>query len=125
MCEVALGNMLELTEAKMISRLPKGKHSTMGLGRSQPDPEQDYVDANGAVIAMGKGKLEMQVCEESSLIFIFLNLWKGVKSGVEDATTLLYNEYIVYDTEQIRMKYLFRVIAWFDIHGWKALRTFL
>jgi len=87
MCEVALGDMLELGEAKMISRLPKGKNSTMGLGRTQPDPEQNYVDSNGAVIPMGK----------------------GVKSGVEDSTTLLYNEFIVYDTQQIQMKYLFRV----------------
>jgi len=34
---------------------------------------------------------------------------KGVKSGVEDSTTLLYNEFIVYDTQQIQMKYLFRI----------------
>ncbi len=87
MCEVALGEMLELGEAKMISRLPKGKHSTKGLGRTHPDPQEEFLDSNGAVMPMGR----------------------GVKSGIDETTTLLYNEFIVYDTQQIQMKYLFRV----------------
>ena len=30
LCEVALGNMYELTGAKSITKLPQGKHSTKG-----------------------------------------------------------------------------------------------
>uniref|UniRef100_A0A667ZY40 Poly [ADP-ribose] polymerase n=1 Tax=Myripristis murdjan TaxID=586833 RepID=A0A667ZY40_9TELE len=36
--EVALGNMHELKKASHITKLPKGKHSVKGLGRTAPDP---------------------------------------------------------------------------------------
>lgn len=31
LCEVALGNMYELTGSKYVEKLPKGKHSTKGM----------------------------------------------------------------------------------------------
>jgi len=86
MCEVALGNMYEVSGAEYITRLEKDKHSTKGLGKTHPNPAEDYVDPNGVVTPMGK----------------------GIDSGVKDSS-LLYNEFIVYDTSQIRMKYLFKV----------------
>lgn len=66
--------------------LPDGKHSTFGVGRTIPKREHNKVLDNGAVIPLGP----------------------GVDSGVKD-TSLLYNEYIVYDTAQLNMKYLLHV----------------
>ena len=43
LCEVALGNPLELTGAKSIKKLPTGKDSTKGKGQTEPDPDGDRV----------------------------------------------------------------------------------
>lgn len=77
--------MYELLQANYIEKLPKGKHSTKGVGRTQPDPSaSEFVD--GVEVPIGKGK---EV--------------KNVKSS------LLYNEYIVYDVAQVNVKYLLKV----------------
>jgi len=86
LCDVALGNMYELKQSEYITKLPKGKHSTKGLGRTCPDPSGSYTSKDGVEIPMGK----------------------GVDSGVTDSS-LLYNEFIVYDTAQVNMKYLFKM----------------
>ncbi|KAI0222771.1 Poly [ADP-ribose] polymerase 1 [Lamellibrachia satsuma] len=41
LCEVALGNMYELTQSKYVDKLPKGKHSTKGCGRTGPDAAEN------------------------------------------------------------------------------------
>ncbi|KAK3784634.1 hypothetical protein RRG08_003441 [Elysia crispata] len=86
LCEVALGNMYELKHSLFVNPLPKGKHSTKGIGRTCPDPASDYTSPDGVVIPMGM----------------------SVDSGVNDSS-LLYNEFIVYDTAQINMKYLLKM----------------
>jgi len=86
LCEVALGDMYEKTGAEFVTKLPKGKHSTKGCGRTEPSPNEKHVTNDGVEIPYGS----------------------GVDSGVK-GTSLLYNEYIVYDTAQINMKYLLRV----------------
>lgn len=86
LCEVALGNMYELKHAKHITKLPPGKHSCKGLGKTSPDPSMTKTLADGVEIPFGN----------------------GVKTPV-DQSSLLYNEYIVYDTAQINMKYLIQV----------------
>ncbi|GFO48668.1 poly [ADP-ribose] polymerase [Plakobranchus ocellatus] len=70
LCEVALGNMYELKHSLYVNPLPKGKHSTKGLGRTCPDPAGNFCSPDGVVIPMGK----------------------GVDSGI-DGSSLLYNEY--------------------------------
>ncbi|KAM8847132.1 poly [ADP-ribose] polymerase 1 [Synchiropus picturatus] len=85
LAEVALGNMHELKKAAHITKLPKGKHSVKGLGRSAPD-SQATVDLDGVQVPLGK----------------------GVDTNIDD-TSLLYNEYIVYDVAQINMKYLLKI----------------
>ncbi|XP_052476232.1 poly [ADP-ribose] polymerase 2 isoform X2 [Carassius gibelio] len=87
--ELALGNSNELVDADYSAdQLPSGKHSTKGLGQTAPDPN-NYVALDGVTIPMGP----------------------SVKTGVgqKGGYTLLYNEYIVYNPAQIRMKYLLRV----------------
>lgn len=85
LAEVALGNMHELKKASHITKLPKGKHSVKGLGRTAPDPSDTFT-LNGVQVPLGK----------------------GVQTNIDD-TSLLYNEYIVYDVAQINMKYLLKV----------------
>ncbi|BBN16135.1 poly [ADP-ribose] polymerase 2/3/4 [Marchantia polymorpha subsp. ruderalis] len=84
LCEVALGDMRELTTSDYnADKLPPGLLSTKGVGNTAPDPKQFKTLDNGVVVPMGKPK-------------------KGVGKG----GYLLYNEFIVYNTAQIRMKYL-------------------
>ncbi|CAG5896401.1 unnamed protein product [Menidia menidia] len=86
---VALGDCNELLDADYeAARLPAGKHSTKGLGQSGPDP-RNSVTLDGAVVPMGP----------------------GVKTGIgkAGAYSLLYNEFIVYNPAQVRMRYLLRI----------------
>jgi hypothetical protein len=59
----------EKTVAEYITKLPKGKNSCKGLGRTIPDPAQSHLTADGVEIPIGK----------------------QTESGVKDST-LLYNE---------------------------------
>ncbi|XP_036133329.1 poly [ADP-ribose] polymerase 1 isoform X2 [Molossus molossus] len=92
--EVALGNMYELKHALHISKLPKGKHSVKGLGKTTPDPSASTT-LDGVEVPLGT----------------------GISSGVND-TCLLYNEYIVYDTAQVNLKYLLKLKFNFKTSLW-------
>uniref|UniRef100_A0A3B3CSP4 Poly [ADP-ribose] polymerase n=1 Tax=Oryzias melastigma TaxID=30732 RepID=A0A3B3CSP4_ORYME len=88
LCEVALGDCNELLDADYeANNLPAGKHSTKGLGQTAPDPRNSVTD--GVTVPMGP----------------------GVKTGVANNSgySLLYNEFIVYNPAQTRMRYLLRV----------------
>ena len=85
LCEVALGEMSEKLHADYYAaNLPPGMKSTKGVGRTAPDPK-NAVTKDGVVIPMGP----------------------GAATNVA-GTHLLYNEFIVYDIAQIRIKYLLR-----------------
>ncbi|XP_069116799.1 poly [ADP-ribose] polymerase 1-like [Argopecten irradians] len=86
LCEVALGNMYERFGADYINKLPKGKHSCKGVGMTCPDPTGSHTLPDGTVIPMGKGI-----------------------ASTQGRSSLLYNEFIVYDVAQINMKYLLKV----------------
>ncbi|XP_040272689.1 poly [ADP-ribose] polymerase 2 [Bufo bufo] len=87
--EVALGECNELLDADYDAQKKlKGKHCTKGVGRSIPDPQKS-IKHEDSVVPMGP------------LIDIGLN--------DNDGYTLNYNEYIVYDNRQVRMKYLLQV----------------
>ncbi|XP_077366145.1 poly [ADP-ribose] polymerase 1 [Festucalex cinctus] len=85
LAEVALGNMHELKKASHITKLPKGKHSVKGLGRTAPDSSASTT-LDGVEVPLGK----------------------GANTNIDD-TSLLYNEYIVYDVAQINLKYLLKI----------------
>lgn len=88
LCEVALGEMYERTRADYIEKLPSGKHSTKGAGMTMPDPSQSIQNSEGVEIPLGK----------------------PVKQFDDNSkTTLLYNEYIVYDVAQVKMQYLIKM----------------
>ncbi|GMP99507.1 hypothetical protein CsSME_00046950 [Camellia sinensis var. sinensis] len=84
--EVALGDIYELKKAKYMDKPPQGKHSTKGLGKNVPQ-ESDHV----------KWKDEVTV-----------PCGKPVASNIK-ASELLYNEYIVYNTAQVKMQFLLKV----------------
>ena len=87
LCEVALGEMNELLRSDYhADKLPKGKLSTWGQGRSAPDPQGNKVLDDGTMVPLGK--------------IAPTNIQGGA---------LLYNEFIVYNVAQIKIKYLLRV----------------
>ena len=63
----------ELTHSKYVDKLPAGKHSTKGLGRTAPTTNGHNTTEEGVVIPMGKGS-----------------------STAVDNTSLLYNEYPIH-----------------------------
>ncbi|XP_073049745.1 poly [ADP-ribose] polymerase 2 [Primulina eburnea] len=87
LCEVALGDMAELLAANYdANRLPPGKLSTKGVGGTAPDIGEAQTLDDGVVVPLGKPKKQ-----------------PGPKAS------LLYNEYIVYSVEQIKMRYVVHV----------------
>lgn len=86
LCEVALGDSLELVKGKKFRKTPKGKDSVKGIGKIFPNPDEHHFLENGVKIPCGKP------IADTSII-----------------SALDYNEYIVYDEAQIKIKYLFKV----------------
>ncbi|CAG2113149.1 unnamed protein product [Medioppia subpectinata] len=82
--EVAIGETWDLMDAKDVTSLPKGKHSVKGVGQTQPDPKTYHVMPNGTRVPFGTAVKSDQKC------------------------SLLYNEFIVYDINQVNVKYLLK-----------------
>nr|XP_034188082.1 poly [ADP-ribose] polymerase [Osmia lignaria] len=85
--EVALGNMYERYRADYIEKLPQGKHSTWGHGQTQPDPEVVHKMEDGVEVPYGP----------------------AVPAKLPKKSDLLYNEFIVYDVAQVKVRYLVRM----------------
>uniref|UniRef100_O50017 Poly [ADP-ribose] polymerase 2 n=1 Tax=Zea mays TaxID=4577 RepID=PARP2_MAIZE len=87
LCEVALGDMNELLNADYdANNLPKGKLRSKGVGQTAPNMVESKVADDGVVVPLGEPKQE-----------------PSKRGG------LLYNEYIVYNVDQIRMRYVLHV----------------
>ncbi|KAF8655156.1 hypothetical protein HU200_061293 [Digitaria exilis] len=84
--EVALGDMYELKKATSMDKPPRGKHSTKGLGKTVPLESEFLNWRDDVVVPCGK----------------------PVPSSVR-SSELLYNEYIVYNTSQVKMQFLLKV----------------
>uniref|UniRef100_A0A1I7VNJ8 Poly [ADP-ribose] polymerase n=1 Tax=Loa loa TaxID=7209 RepID=A0A1I7VNJ8_LOALO len=88
LAQVALGEMHELLQGDIhASKLPAGRNSTKGLGSIVPDPAT-YVTLDDCEIPCGK-PVTVQP-----------------KGG---ASSLIYNEYIVYDVKQVWIRYLIEI----------------
>jgi len=89
LCEVALGNCNEKMHADYnAANLPSGKHSTKGVGRTAPNAGgAKTIDGGDVVVPMGKGE----------------------NQNVAGGGALMYNEFIVYDVKQIKIRYLLRL----------------
>ncbi|TPX31004.1 hypothetical protein SmJEL517_g05553 [Synchytrium microbalum] len=86
LCEVGLGDELELFDADYHAdrKLGKAKHSTKGVGRVHPDPSAAVVLPDGVKVPCGKA-IEN-------------------KSHPDERMALQYNEFIVYDVAQVKMR---------------------
>ncbi|XP_024981698.1 poly [ADP-ribose] polymerase 1 [Cynara cardunculus var. scolymus] len=84
--EVALGEMHELKKAKYMDKPPKGKDSTKGLGKKIPNESEHVKWKDDVVVPCGK----------------------PVSSNVK-ASELMYNEYIVYNANQVKLQFLLKV----------------
>jgi len=94
LCEVALGKPQERLEAHFVEDLPNTKyHSTKGLGRTIPDPRKNVVLPNGVTVPAGTNTSAPEKVDRYGRSKYNLN----------------YNEYIIYDTSQIRMRYLIQI----------------
>lgn len=83
LCDVSLGKWQELTKADYnANELPENHYSTKGVGRVAPSKSTEFNDV----------KVPLGPMEE-------LN----IKSD------LIYNEYIVYDVNQVKLKYLIKI----------------
>ncbi|KAL6066121.1 Poly [ADP-ribose] polymerase 1, variant 2 [Balamuthia mandrillaris] len=85
LAEVALGNMYERSHAEYMESPPAGFHSTKGIGQTRPDPHQSITLQSGVVVPIGT---------------------PSSPSSSSSYSSLLYNEYIVYDVRQVHIKYL-------------------
>ncbi|GMT03111.1 hypothetical protein PENTCL1PPCAC_25285, partial [Pristionchus entomophagus] len=88
LAEVALGeeNLLKNADYNA-NNLPTGKHSTWGLGRTMPNPAQNKQLNEKVVVPCGK----------------------PIANSMANDAGLLYNEFIVYNTQQIRLRYLLEI----------------
>ncbi|XP_031502932.1 poly [ADP-ribose] polymerase 1 isoform X2 [Nymphaea colorata] len=84
--EVSLGEMYELKKATYMERPPEGKHSTKGIGKTMPKLSDYEKWKDEVVVPCGK----------------------PVSSRIR-ASELMYNEYIVYNTSQVKMQFLLKV----------------
>jgi len=84
LCEVALGDMNEKLQSDYYANnLPKGKLSTKGCGRTVPNESESVYLDDGVKVPCGKESQSPNL-----------------------STVLQYNEYIVYNTRQVRLRYL-------------------
>lgn len=84
--EVALGNTHDLKNAHFVTALPEGKHSVKGMGKTFPDPAKSFTRKDGVIVPLGKST-----------------------TSEELQSSLLYNEYIVYDAAQVNVQYLIKM----------------
>ncbi|CAL1383211.1 unnamed protein product [Linum trigynum] len=84
--EVALGEVYELKKSKYMDKPPEGKHSTKGLGKKVPKESEFAKWKNDVTVPCGR----------------------PVDSNIK-ASELMYNEYIVYNTAQVKMQFLLKV----------------
>ncbi|CAO1616165.1 unnamed protein product [Sympodiomycopsis kandeliae] len=104
LCEAQLGDQLDLHEAEYsadIAVKDQKKHSTHGLGQMAPSSHKDAATLLGrddlAGVKLPQGRIE--------------------KSN-DQKRYLMYDEHIVYDESQIRVRYLLRVNVKMNYENW-------
>ncbi|KAI9093452.1 poly polymerase catalytic domain-containing protein [Phlyctochytrium arcticum] len=85
--EVALGEEYSLLGSEYVERLPEGKQSTKGCGSTVPS----------------------EFIPHPSMPDVTLPIGPPVPAKPSGRSELLYNEYIVYDVQQVRLRYLVKV----------------
>mmetsp|Transcript_43736 Transcript_43736/g.71094 ORF Transcript_43736/g.71094 Transcript_43736/m.71094 type:complete len:1503 (-) Transcript_43736:654-5162(-) len=94
-CDVALGRMNELYEAKYFEAPEEGTNSTKGVGKKGPDWSHSLTFPSGAKVPLGQVVDSPPPPPEAPYVYEY--------------NRLNYNEYIVYNTSQIVTRYLVEV----------------
>lgn len=90
LCEVALGNSMKLTTAQNVTGLPNDQHqSVMGYGMTGPNPQGNVYMNNGCIIPLGKIENNPPLGKDAN-----------------QPRSLQYNEYVVYNITQVRIRYI-------------------
>ena len=87
LCEVACGDMYPCKSAEFLEKAPHGYHSTTGVGKQGLDAANEEVSEDGSVTCTGP-LIANEEAQDSAL---------------------MYNEFIVYDVNQVRIAYLVEV----------------
>jgi Poly(ADP-ribose) polymerase catalytic domain len=91
LCEVMLGNQMKFVRESGVTDIPNDMHqSVMGYGRIGPNPRNSIFLPTGSIVPLGD--LEQNPHPE----------WADPKTPLN----LSFNEYVVYDTTQVRIKYI-------------------
>ena len=85
-CEVALGEEWETKKDKFMDKPQAGSHCTHALGKFAPKPDGDVDDGTGCVVPAG-----------------------AVEKTATAKSSVNVNEFIVYSTDQVRIRYLLRL----------------
>ena len=92
--------------------------STKGVGQTAPDMVESKITDDGVVVPLGKPKQEpskrvctFPCCIYMVIIYFQMQIPYGKHRNCENTALwlqgdLLYNEYIVYNVDQIRMRYV-------------------
>lgn len=95
LCEVALGNMRKLAAAQNVTDLPNDQEqSVMGYGRVGPSAKGNVYMNNGCIIPLGN------IVENPPL---------NANDRQNAYNNLQHNEYVVYNTTQVRIRYIFEL----------------
>ena len=86
-CDVALGKAWQTNRDKYMDKAQPGTQSTHALGRFGPRPDGDVDDGSGCKIPLGVVEKVKEVKKSSVNV----------------------NEFIVYDTGQVQIRYLLRL----------------
>lgn len=84
LCEVALGNSYKCVDIENIEILPEGTHSVHGIGSSSPQSKEILDD--GVIIPLGE----------------------PVQNDNNNQITMAYNEFVIYNEAQVKIKYLLK-----------------
>jgi len=91
LCQVALGKCYQKTAAEYMDSPPKGYDSTWGVGASVPDPAKAVDDPEAMAFAGSSCKIP---------------LGNIIPNEDHADSNLLYNEFIVYKVDQVRIRYI-------------------
>jgi len=101
LCEVILGNCKDVHEIKDFSKEPEIS-SIKGVGSVGPDSKQNIYLPNGCIVPIGENVSKDSIGNSSSK--------KPVNPGFSQTRSVLsFNEYVVYDTSQIMIRYIVEI----------------
>lgn len=112
---------MELTEAKNVQKLKSNYHSVKGVGKTEPNPEENIILDCGTIVPLGlpikkKEKTSLlyneypfviETCSFNVIIIIFFFILIKIRLAIVSLITK--TRYIVYDVAQVKVKYLFQI----------------